>query len=253
LFIVDAPIAEKIELGQNIFLFKMFCPEIANIAEPGQFINLRINDSYFPLLRRPFSICDVIGDHFYILFSPYGEGTKQLAQKSIGDNIDTLGPLGKGFNCEGNYKTAIIVAGGLGSAPFPFFLRKIKNKKESMSFVGGRSKKNVIVYGMDNVTTATDDGSEGFKGTVVELLETKVDELKTKTIKVFGCGPTPMLRSLQKFCVTNNFECEISTECAMACGFGICQGCPIEPAKNNSKYLLVCSDGPVFNAKDVIL
>ena len=253
MFIVDAPIAEKIELGQNIFLFKMFCPEIANIAEPGQFINLRINDSYFPLLRRPFSICDVIGDHFYILFSPYGEGTKQLAQKSIGDNIDTLGPLGKGFNCEGNYKTAIIVAGGLGSAPFPFFLRKIKNKKESMSFVGGRSKKNVIVYGMDNVTTATDDGSEGFKGTVVELLETKVDELKTKTIKVFGCGPTPMLRSLQKFCVTNNFECEISTECAMACGFGICQGCPIEPAKNNSKYFLVCSDGPVFNAKDVIL
>ena len=169
MFIVDAPIAEKIELGQNIFLFKMFCPEIANIAEPGQFINLRINDSYFPLLRRPFSICDVIGDHFYLLFSPYGEGTKQLTQKSIGDNIDTLGPLGKGFNCEGNYKTAIIVAGGLGSAPFPFFLRKIKNKKESMSFVGGRSKKNVIVYGMDNVTTATDDGSEGFKGTVVEL------------------------------------------------------------------------------------
>jgi len=253
LFIIDAPIADKIELGQNIFLFKMFCPEIANIAEPGQFVNLRIDQSYFPLLRRPFSICDVSGDYFYILFSPYGRGTKLLSHKSIGDTIDTLGPLGKGFNYLDDFETAVIVAGGLGSAPFPFVTRRIKNKKKVYSFVGGRSKKDVIIYGMENLTTATDDGSEGFKGTVVDLLETKVDELKKENIKVFGCGPTPMLKALQNFCNTNNIECEISTECAMACGFGICQGCPIEPVGNNSKYLLVCSDGPVFNARDVVL
>jgi len=253
LFIIDAPIADKIELGQNIFLFKMFCPEIANIAEPGQFVNLRIDQSYFPLLRRPFSICDVSGDYFYILFSPYGRGTKLLSHKSIGDTIDTLGPLGKGFNYLDDFETAVIVAGGLGSAPFPFVTRRIKNKKKVYSFVGGRSKKDVIIYGMENLTTATDDGSEGFKGTVVDLLETKVDELKKENIKVFGCGPTPMLKALQSFCNRNNFECEISTECAMACGFGICQGCPIEPVGNNSKYLLVCNDGPVFNAKDVVL
>ena len=238
LFITNAPIAEKIKLGQNILLFKMFCPEIASIIEPGQFLNLRINESYFPLLRRPFSVCDVSGDHFYILFSPYGEGTKQLSQKSIGDNIDTLGPLGKGFICEGDYETAVIVAGGLGSAPFPFVTRKIKSKKEILSFVGGRSKKDVITYSLNNTTTASDDGSEGFRGTVVELLEAKLDELKTKKIKIFGCGPTPMLKALKSFCFKNDFEAEISTECTMACGFGICQGCPIELSENKSKYLL---------------
>jgi len=253
LFIINAPIADKIELGQNIFLFKIFCPEIANIVEPGQFVNLRIEQSYFPLLRRPFSVCDVSGDYFYILFSPYGRGTKLLSQKAIGDTIDTLGPLGKGFNYIGDYDTAVIIAGGLGSAPFPLVTRMIKNKKKIQSFVGGRSKKDVIVYGMENITTATDDGSDGFKGTVVELFESKVDELKKEDIKVFGCGPTPMLKALQNFCIKNNFDCEISTECAMACGFGICQGCPIEPVENNSMYLLVCKDGPVFNAKDVVL
>jgi dihydroorotate dehydrogenase electron transfer subunit len=231
----------------------MFCPEIANIIEPGQFLNLRINETFFPLLRRPFSVCDVVGDHFYILFGTFGEGTKQLAKKSLGDNIDTLGPLGKGFKYESEYETAVIVSGGLGSAPFPFVTRKIKNKKEIVSFVGGRSKKDVITYGMNNVSTATDDGSEGFKGTVVDLLETKVEELNTKNLKIFGCGPIPMLKALQNFCNKNNFDCEISTECVMACGFGICQGCPIEQTEYKSKYLLVCSDGPVFNAKDVVL
>lgn len=253
MFIVNAPIAEKIELGQNIFLFKIFCPEISNTAEPGQFVNLRINESYFPLLRRPFSVCDVSGDYIYILFSPFGEGTKQLSQKSVGDNIDTMGPLGKGFNYTADYDTAVIVAGGLGSAPFPLITRKIKSKKEIMSFVGGRTNKDVITYGMENVLTATDDGSEGFKGTVVELLAAKEDELRSKKLKVFGCGPTPMLKALQNYCSKNKFECEISTECAMACGFGICQGCPIEQAENSSKYLLVCCDGPVFNAMDVVL
>ncbi|UCH65527.1 MAG: dihydroorotate dehydrogenase electron transfer subunit [Ignavibacterium sp.] len=253
MFIINAQISEKIELGHNIFLFKMFCPEIASSAEPGQFLNLRINETYFPLLRRPFSVCDISGDHFYILFSPFGEGTKQLAKKSVGDNIDTHGPLGKGFNYKGEYETAVIVAGGLGSAPFPFVTRKINNKKDIISFVGGRSQKDVITYGMENVSTSTDDGSEGFEGTVVDLLETKVDELKSKNVKVFGCGPTPMLKALQSFCSKNNFDCEISTECAMACGFGICQGCPIEQTEYKDQYLLVCSDGPVFNAKDVVL
>jgi dihydroorotate dehydrogenase electron transfer subunit len=62
-----------------------------------------------------------------------------------------------------------------------------------------------------------------------------------------------MLRVLKEFCLNNNLDCEVSTECAMACGFGICQGCPIESTSNSDKYLLVCKDGPVFNVKDVII
>jgi dihydroorotate dehydrogenase electron transfer subunit len=93
----------------------------------------------------------------------------------------------------------------------------------------------------------------GFKGNVIELLEGNSNLIKSAKVKIFACGPNAMLRSLRKFALKNNVNCEASTECAMACGFGICMGCPVESAKNPEKYLLVCKDGPVFNIADIIL
>ena len=74
------------------------------------------------------------------------------------------------------------------------------------------------------------------------ILKKHLQQLRNEKIKIFGCGPTAMLRSLKQFCIENEFSCEVSTECAMACGFGICQGCPIESTKNQEKYLLVCKN-----------
>jgi dihydroorotate dehydrogenase electron transfer subunit len=187
------------------------------------------------------------------MFNVLGEGTKSLARKHHGDKLDILGPLGNGFNYDSKYETAVIVAGGLGAAPFPYLIRKIWKNRKVLSFIGGKSFRDVITYGMNNILTSTDDGSLGFKGNVVELLNENIQLLNSKNIKVFGCGPNVMLKSLSRFCEINNFDCEISTECAMACGFGICQGCPVESTKDKDKYLLVCKDGPVFNIKDVIL
>jgi dihydroorotate dehydrogenase electron transfer subunit len=167
--------------------------------------------------------------------------------------VDILGPLGNGFNYEGGYETAVIVAGGLGSAPFAYLTRQIGKSKKILSFVGGRTFKDVITHGMNNILTATDDGSLGLKGNVVQLLNENIELLKSSSIKVFGCGPNAMLKALGQFCINNNFDCEISTECAMACGFGICQGCPVESSRDSEKYLLVCKDGPVFNARDIVL
>lgn len=253
MFIVESLVVEKKMLQENVFLLKIHCSEIASVIKPGQFLNIRVSSQAYPLLRRPFSVCDVEGENIYLMFNIFGEGTRILAGKSNGDLIDILGPLGNGFNLSDDYETAVIVAGGLGSAPFPFVTRKLNGKKEMISFIGGRTSTDVITYGMKNVFTASDDGSAGFKGTVVDLLNSKIDELKKKNIKVFGCGPTPMLKALKGFCVKHNIVCEVSTECAMACGFGICQGCPIESTNNKEKYLLVCKDGPVFNVKDVVL
>lgn len=253
MFITYSEIVEKIELPNNVLILKIHNPKVAAIITPGQFLNIRVSEYSYPLLRRPFSISDVDGENIFILFKTFGEGTRIMAGKEIGDKLDILGPLGKGFNLDGDFDTAIVVAGGLGSAPFPYLTRKLNNKKKILSFVGGRSDKDVISYGMENVSVANDDGSTGIKGNVVELLESKLDLLKSHQIKIFGCGPTPMLKALQNFSIKNNFECEISTECAMACGFGICQGCPIDSANDSEKYLLVCKDGPVFNVKDVIL
>jgi dihydroorotate dehydrogenase electron transfer subunit len=253
LFIINSPVTETLELENQIFLQKIYCPEISTIIQPGQFLNIRVTDSYNPLLRRPFSVCDVEGDYFYIMYNIFGEGTRILAHKHPGEIIDILGPLGNGFNLNGDYETAIIVAGGLGAAPFPYVTRKIIDKKNILTFVGGKSQSDIIRYGMENISVSTDDGTAGFKGTIVQLFQSKLTGLKNSKLKVFGCGPNAMLGALKKVCVENNIECEVSTECAMACGFGICQGCPIESAHQQDKYLLVCKDGPVFNVKDIVI
>jgi dihydroorotate dehydrogenase electron transfer subunit len=234
-------------------LLKVHCPQLAALTNPGQFFNIKVSESIFPLLRRPFSICDVEGESLYFMFNILGEGTKLLAHKKVGDTINILGPLGVGFNFIGNYKTAVLAAGGLGAAPFPYLIREIEQSKEIKCFVGGRSSHDVIQYGMKNITISTDDGSIGLKGTVVQLLEENLKEIKKTETKIFGCGPTAMLRALKDFAIKNNIECEVSTECSMACGFGICMGCPIEDVNHPDKYKLVCKDGPVFNVKDVVI
>lgn len=253
MFIYNAPVQKIIALENNIYLLKVLCPEITSTIQPGQFLNVKVSETIFPLLRRPFSVCDVEGESLFLMFNILGEGTKLLAKKHIGDIVDILGPLGNGFNLDENFETAVIVAGGLGSAPFPYFIRKLNRTKKVKCFVGGRTSHDVIQYGMKNVSVSTDDGSIGFKGNVVNLLEKELAKEEYSKAKIFGCGPNAMLRSLKEFAVKNNIECEVSTECAMACGFGICMGCPIESSQQSEKYLLVCKDGPVFNVRDVVI
>lgn len=253
MFICSAQVRKIIPLENNIFLLEVHCPEIASTIQPGQFLNVRVSETNAPLLRRPFSVCDVQGDSLLLMFNILGEGTKLLAKKHIGESLNILGPLGNGFNLTGNFETAIIVAGGLGSAPFPFVIKNIDDKINVKCFVGGKSSHDVIQYGMKNIKISTDDGSLGFKGNVVELLQNELPKEEFPKVKMFGCGPTAMLRNLKEFVMNNDIECEVSTECAMACGFGICVGCPIEATQQKEKYLLVCKDGPVFNVRDIVL
>lgn len=253
MFIVNAPVEKSIELENKIYLLQVHCPEITSIVKPGQFLNVRVSESMYPLLRRPFSVCDVQGDHLFLMFNILGEGTRILAKKHKDETIDIIGPLGNCFNLNGDFDTAVIVAGGLGAAPFPFFTRMIGDKKKVLSFIGGRTYKDIITYGLKNISVATEDGSKGMKGNVLQLLRQNIEQLKSEKIKIFSCGPNGMLKALKQFVLENDIECEASTECAMACGFGICQGCPIESAHQPDKYHLVCKDGPVFNIRDVVL
>ncbi len=240
------------KISENIFLIKVLSPSIASLAKPGQFCNIKVSENSFPLLRRPFSICDVEGDNLFFLFDIHGEGTKLISEKKPGELLELLGPLGNGFDFKEGYDTAVIVAGGLGVAPFPFLQKNLPVNKKVISFIGGRSKKNIVTYGLKNVLAATDDGSDGFHGTVVDLFKREIKNIAQNKFRIFACGPTPMLKALQSYCIENNYDCQISVECAMACGFGICQGCPIDPT-NGESYLLVCKDGPVFEAKSVKL
>lgn len=240
------------KLQPNIYLLKALAPQIASKVKPSQFCNIKVSETAFPLLRRPFSVCDVDGDSIYFMFDVHGEGTRILSEQKEGDELEVLGPLGNGFNYNKNFDKAVIVAGGIGVATFPYLTRELKGKVDIITFLGGRNKEYLVKYGLENVLTATDDGSEGYKGTVVDLLEKEKDKFINEKSILFGCGPTPMLKALQRFAIDNDLECQLSTESAMACGFGICQGCPVHSAKED-KYKLVCKDGPVFEAKEVEL
>lgn len=251
MFIEKSRFESIVHIENNIHLIKVHSPLIAKYAKPGQFCNIKVSDTDFPLLRRPFSVCNVEGEFVYFIFDIHGEGTRLLARKKIGDEIDILGPLGKGFDYTGDFDTAIIVAGGLGAAPFPFLTNYLSDKN-IYSFIGGRTKNLVIKWGLKNVLVATDDGSEGYRGTNVELFQLKTELYQNKKFRIFACGPNAMLKTLQEICIKNNYECQMSVECAMACGFGICQGCPIEKYDEEG-YLLVCKDGPVFDARMVKL
>ncbi len=257
MFLENATVDSVTQIGTNVFLLKLISEKIAKRATPGQFVNIKISESDFPLLRRPFSICNVDGDSISIMFVAIGSGTSVLQNKLQGEILDVMGPLGNGFHLDDDFDKAVIVAGGIGAAPFPFLIKELaKGGKKISCFSGGKTKNDCITYGMENVSVAADDGSLGFKGNVVELLASKIDVHeagKNNKIKIFGCGPNAMLKALQKFCISNNINGDISTESSMACGFGICQGCPVESTTNKDKYLLVCKDGPVFNVKDVEL
>lgn len=240
------------KLKDSIYLLECVSPELAEISQPGQFFNIKINETLFPLLRRPFSICDIQGDSIFFMFEIHGEGTSQLAAKEKGETLDLIGPLGNGFELEGDYKTAVIIAGGIGAAPFPLLTKRLKDKKEILTFIGARDGNSISTYGLENYSISTDDGSVGFHGTVLQNFVNSLPDIDKSRIKIFACGPNAMLRELQKMVNHHDLDCQISTECAMACGFGICQGCPVE-SHNGDKYLLVCSDGPVFNAREIKL
>lgn len=249
-----AEVVGRREVAGGIFRLVLRTSDIALRTAPGQFVNIRCGEACLPLLRRPFSISRVEGDTIELLFNVIGQGTRMMSSKRPGDTLDVLGPLGTPFGVSGEYDTAILVAGGLGIAPFPLltdFL--LKEKKDILTLIGARTAGQVTDQYLRNVEIATDDGSRGMKGTVVDLLKTQRGKRDMKKVKVFGCGPTPMLKALSVYASAEGFDCELSLEGDMACGMGICQGCPVERTDGKKKYALVCTDGPTFNNNDIIL
>ncbi len=243
------------EVAAKTFLLRFTSPEITALAQPGQFVHvLAAEAGKGPLLRRPFSIARVDGDIVELLFHAIGSGTVLLSRKRHGETIDVLGPLGQSFRIDADYDTALIVAGGIGVAPFPFLTANLlKRCKRIETFIGYRNAGQILTSYLQNIHIATDDGSEGFHGNVVQLFEPFLDRTELGKVKIFACGPTVMLKALTELAKRKNICCEVSLEEHMACGVGLCQGCPVERTGDGAKYALVCKDGPIFLTTDVIL
>jgi dihydroorotate dehydrogenase electron transfer subunit len=241
------------EVAAKTFVLRFQSPDIAASAQPGQFVNILASETgEGPLLRRPFSISRVEKSSLEILFHVVGTGTILLSQKHPGDSIDVIGPLGQPFRGNAEYDTALLVAGGIGVAPFPFLSDDLlKRGKRVETFVGYRNAGQVFTEHLLNVHIATDDGSNGFHGNVVQLLEASFVQNNYAKAKIFACGPTVMLKALTELARRLNVCCEMSLEGQMACGIGICQGCAVERTESAATYALVCKDGPAFLSTEV--
>jgi dihydroorotate dehydrogenase electron transfer subunit len=221
-------------------------------AAPGQFINIKVDDN-FPLLRRPFSIFNVHGNAISIVFNVIGKGTKVLASKNVGQTIDVIGPCGNSFLSftEGEYDTAAFVAGGIGVAPFPFLTGRIQPGKRIVTYLGARRKEMIVRKGLKNVLVATEDGSEGVKGTVLDRIISDPQRSSYGKVRYFLCGPTRMMKAVADYAASAGDECFASLETDMACGIGLCQGCNVEMVGGERKYKLVCKEGTIFDARTV--
>jgi len=250
-------------VGERLFGLKIYSPPIAKRALPGNFCHLRVNDSYSPLLRRAFSIHQVEKEKnsFELLFKVVGPGTQSLSEKKSGDKIDLIGPLGNSFSLPAKNENAVLLAGGMGIAPLFYLINSLLTKKfnpEKITLFFGVKRKDEYLLINEIVSTgirlhlATEDGSSGYRGMITDLFiqELKARRLKTRATKFYACGPNPMLQKISEISRKFNFYCQVSLENHMPCGIGACMGCVVRTSKG---YKRVCKDGPVFDAREVIL
>jgi dihydroorotate dehydrogenase electron transfer subunit len=253
-----AEVLRSEQLTRDVFRLTLFAPEIAKAARPGQFVMLRVTDAGLdPLLRRPFSIYQATSDgRLQFLYKVVGKGTRIMTGLHPGQLVDLVGPLGRGFMLE-ERDHCCLIGGGMGAAPLFFLATWLLRQGETapLVFMGARNEEELGAATADfqalgiRVVKATDDGSAGHHGYVVDLL---VEELGTNSQPrhVYSCGPYPMLRAVSQLCHLHKTPCQVSLETMMACGISACLGCAI-PKAHLDGYLHVCKDGPVFDTGQV--
>ncbi len=245
-------------LGPLFYRIRLKAPGISSQAQPGQFVHLRIDEGYEPLLRRPFSIhhTDPSQGSFDLLIKLRGRGTRILLQKSLGQELDLIGPLGNGFPLPHPGQLPILVAGGAGIAPL-FMLAERLSSVGGLLFWGAKGKEEIFFQGELSswewrLNLSTEDGSLGYQGLVTDLLRGQLSKLKGNYL-IYACGPWGMLKEVARLSRERDFPCWVSLEGNMACGVGACWGCAIRCRVGEELgYRRICKDGPVFSAEEVI-
>ena len=249
--LVDLVIKEIQQVNANCVLLVMASETPFPDVRPGQFAELRIDNTPTVMLRRPISVhsFDAAKNEIGFLVQVVGDGTKWLGSLKAGDKVNTLLPLGNGFTMPiVPGKKYLLVGGGVGSAPLYYLAQELaKGGNEFTILIGARSAKDLYrreaYEALGRVEYTTEDGSLGEKGFVTNhsLLAEKYDYIYT-------CGPKPMMMAVARYARENNIACEVSLENKMACGLGACLCC-VEDTKEGHKC--VCTDGPVFSIDEL--
>ncbi len=249
---MTAKIIRQEMIGTDIFSMVIEAKDIAVQARPGQFVDLYSADGS-KLLPRPISLCEIDREAgtLRLVYRIAGKGTAEFSKLTAGHTIDVLGPLGNGFNLEDG--KAILIGGGIGIPPMLQLAKELKCEKSIV--LGYRDEEflseEFAPYGQ--VFKSSDNGAIGVKGTVMDAIK----EYGIEGTHIYACGPTPMLRAIQQYALSNGIRAQLSLEERMACGVGACLACVCKSKEvdhhSNVNNKRVCKDGPVFYAEEVEL
>ena len=245
-------------------IWRMRCrTEVAGEIVAGQFVNISVPGDGAHILRVPLSFSEVSDDCLVLEYAIVGEGTRRLSEMRVGEMSTLVGPCGVGWHVPEADGRALLVAGGIGLPPIVACARLLAGSNVGFDAVVGAQtaarhlKADIEALrsmppeaGCDcsrKVILTTDDGTLGVSGFTTDVMKSLVRE--RNYVRVYACGPEPMLASVARIADENGIECQVSLERMMGCGFGACSCCNV--ALRNGGYALCCQDGPVFDAREV--
>lgn len=251
--ILDLAVTANDSLNDGYVLIKASSSETLPLCNPGQFAQLRVDNSPNTFLRRPISInwIDKETNEVWFLIQKVGDGTHQLAKSYPGDTINVILPLGNNFTIPTTLdKRPLLVGGGVGVAPLLLLgKRLLENDIKPIFLLGARSKQDLLELNLFNevgtVFCTTEDGSYGEKGYVTNHSVLQHPNFS----QIYTCGPKPMMQAIANYAKEHDIACEASLENLMACGIGACLCC-VENTKEGHKC--ACTEGPVFNINELL-
>jgi dihydroorotate dehydrogenase electron transfer subunit len=233
-------------------------PEIAERAQPGQFVAFAVGgETSALLLRRSIAISTADDGLVTVVVSAAGPGSAWLTERRPGDTVDVVGPLGRPFPLPAEPVACVLVGGGYGSAPLFWLAEALSERGCHVEMVLGAASEDRL-FGVvearrtaDGVTVTTDDGSSGRRGWVSDVLGDVID--RTSAGVVYGCGPMAMLRSVTEIATAHGAVAQVAVEESMACGVGVCMTCVMPVTGNDGVTRMVrsCVEGPVFRGDRV--
>jgi dihydroorotate dehydrogenase electron transfer subunit len=270
---LDAAVVANTRLSDDYNLISFAAPEIAALARPGQFVMVKPSRGTDPLLRRPFSIFEALRDvdgrisGLSILNKRIGVGTGRLYDVEVGARLPIVGPLGRPFEPVSPPTEAWMVAGGVGLGPFLTLSEALRDAGTRATLFYGARRASELYYvhaferlGVHTVLS-TEDGTRGSHGYVTAPLgdalggvASKRDARNAGAIKLYVCGPTPMMKAVARLAASHGLPCDVSLEQTMGCGLGGCYSCVVLVREGGEapRFVRSCLDGPVFDATRVV-